>query len=764
MESLLNLKMNKYQTPFTPELLEKLPNEVVEEVSSFITSIPFIQNLISPTREYAKDRPRDSKGRIIVDLINPHILEDMDYFRPSALHFKKYGKYTNFKPNSNPNSEFMKWFKEEVRRSWEGYVRESDGEWVTGLMYYYMNYCPIMLSSITGENTADRIEDFPETWEGIYYRFHHLDQARYGGLYNDFKGGNHVAELARRGCSKSYSLASIMSHNLILGENKASSRRFNTVLTAYQKEFLSGKDGTLSKFVPMIDFAAQHTQFPRKRLRNSAQDMLWKMGYLDAVLGVEKGTLNTVMAVSSKDDESKLRGKRGHILVEEFGSFPRVLTIFNIVRYGVEEGGYVFGLIYLVGTSGEDDNDFGGAQELLYNAKGYNIYHTPNVYDKISQGNSTFAFFFPAYLNRKGAYNKDGVSDVTKALIEICLNRYNTKYNSSDPSTLLKVIAEMPVTPSEAILKVKGNSLPVQDLTERLGQLDSNPAEYDDVYVGDLIFNKNNEVIYTPSSSTVIRSFPHKSNKLEGAIEIFKMPEKDKDGRVFNNRYIAGIDPYDDDESDTLSLGSIFILDLWTDKLVAEYTGRCPTADETYEKWRRLLIFYNAIANYENNKKGFFGYMKKMNSLHYLSDTLEFLKDKDLVKGVLFGNKNKGTNASAPINNYALSLYKSWLLKPVPTVIKAENGEEEESVMLNLYNLKSRALIQESMLYNSVGNYDRISSIGMLMLLREDRLILYSGDLSQLKSGQASKDYLGNDDFFKNNYENKLFTHKVINR
>ena len=33
-----------------------------------------------------------------------------------------------------------------------------------------------------------------------------------------------------------------------------------------------------------------------------------------------------------------------------------------------------------------------------------------------------------------------------------------------------------------------------------------------------------------------------------------------------------------------------------------------------------------------------------------------------------FGNKAKGTNASAPINAYAKNLLRSWLLQPVPTV------------------------------------------------------------------------------------------------
>jgi hypothetical protein len=42
-------------------------------------------------------------------LANPHILENMDYFRKPALHFMKYGTYTNLKPNKNPNSPYMKW-------------------------------------------------------------------------------------------------------------------------------------------------------------------------------------------------------------------------------------------------------------------------------------------------------------------------------------------------------------------------------------------------------------------------------------------------------------------------------------------------------------------------------------------------------------------------------------------------------------------------------------------------------------------------------
>ena len=743
--------MNKYQTELTEELLSSLPDEVKDQLLDIINNVEFVRRLVSPSREYAKDRPRDDRGRIIVDLANPHILEDMDYFRPTALHFKKHNCFTMLRPNANPNSEYGKWIREEKRRCWEGYVRESDGEWIPGPLYFYMNYCPIIQSKIRkGTKQADRIIDFPEMWEGIYWRFHYMEQARSGGLYNNFMGGNHGAELASRGKSKSYSMASVLTHNFVLGENATACQSITSLATAYQKEYLT-KDGVLNKFVSMANFCAKNTQFPRRRLKNSLQDMTWVMGYKDAELDIEKGTQNSVLGVSSKDDESKLRGKRAAFIgIEEFGTFPRLIDLYNVMLPSVQEGDYVFGLMYLQGTAGDNESDFAGAQEIMYNPKGYNMYALPNVFDKNNQGKKDFVFFFPGYVNRKGCYNENGVSDVVQALIEILQNRYRVKYNSSDPNTVIKTIAEVPITPAEAIVKTGVNMFPVTDLTERLGQLDSNPREYDDVYTGSLIL-KDGEVQFSPSSETPIREFPHKDNKMEGSIELFQLPVIDKETKKpYNSRYIVGCDPYDDDESNTMSLGSVFVLDLWTDKIVAEYTGRPLFAEDFYEICRKLCLFYNARMNYENNKKGLFGHFSKMNSTYLLTEQLEFLKDKDMVKEG-YGNKARGTNATAPVNAFARNLLRSWLLKPVP-MIQTVDGEEQEVLVPNLYTLRNRALIKELIMYNSEGNFDRISAIGMLMLLREDRMILYKGEVNKEKEEKARSGYLGNDNFFERNY------------
>lgn len=755
------IKMNKYQTELTDELVNSLPQEVQDQLFDIINNVEFVKRLISPTREYAKDRPRDDRGRIIVDLTNPHILENMDYFRPSAIHYEKYGTFTNLRPNANPNSEYGKWIREERRRIWDGYVRESDGEWVTGYLYWFLNYSPMMLSKIREykdkdgkkrkSKRADRVESLPECWEGIYWRFHCLDQASNGGLYNNFEGGQHMAELASRGKGKSYSLASILNHIFVVGENEEAHEKVKGIVTAYQKEYLT-KDGVLNKFVDMANFCATNTQFPRKRLKNSLQEMTWIMGYKDVELDIERGTQNTVLGVSSKDDESKLRGKRAaKILIEEFGTFPRLVDLYNVLLPSVQDGDIIFGQIYMLGTAGDNESDFAGAQEIMYNPRGYNMYALPNVFDKYNQGKPYFVFFFPGYVNRKGCYNEDGVSDIIKALIEILMNRYRVKYNSTDPNTIIKTIAEVPITPAEAIVKTGVNMFPVADLTERIGQLDSNPTEYNDVYVGDLVFGKDGQVEYKPTSAQPIRDFPHKDNKIEGAIEIFQMPEIDKNtNKPYNDRYILGADPYDDDESNTMSLGSIFVLDLWTDRIVAEYTGRPSFADDYYEICRKLCLFYNGRLNYEYNKKGLFSHFSTRNSLYLLTDVLDFLKEKQMMKDGI-GNKSKGTNASPAINAYARSRLRSWLLSPVP-VIQTIDGESKEVMVPRLFTVRNRALLKELINYNSEGNFDRISAMGMLMLLREDKMIKYQGNVGRDRQENAENSYDGEDPFFKRNY------------
>lgn len=302
---------NKYQS--TPEELniESYPEEVQQDFWDFINSVPYIKNLISADRPLCKDLPRDEQGRAIIDISNPPIIEDVDYFRQTAIFYQKHKKYTNLRPNPNPNSEYGKWIEQEVKRCWNGMIRPEDGAWITGDMYFYLNYSPIIQSKIRpGTKVADRVVDFPEWWEGILYRYLYQYIAR--------NNAHHAAEIAKRGASKSYSSASQLCRNFILGENEINQQEVRSLVLAYQKEYLT-KDGTLNKFVDMRDFLAKNTQWPHKTLTRSLDKMQWRMGRIDLNTGAEIGTKNEVLGLSSKDDPDKARGKRSSkIIVEEF--------------------------------------------------------------------------------------------------------------------------------------------------------------------------------------------------------------------------------------------------------------------------------------------------------------------------------------------------------------------------------------------------------------------------------------------------------------
>ena len=735
--------MNKYQTKYSKEYLESLPKEVQEQYYDFITNVPYIQYLLSDNRPYARDLPRDEEGKIIVDITKPHILEDTDYFRPSAIHYQQYGCFTKLKPNANPNSEFGKWIREEVRRCWEGYVRPSDGEWITGDMYFFLNYCPILLIKKDENNKSIRTIDFPRFWDGHYYKSHYLNQCR--------NEGHHASELASRGKGKSLFAASMLAKRFILGESKNVNKKVQCVATASERKYIQGAFQLLDMFQYYIDFCANNTEFPRQRITSSLQNLAWTMGYIDSETNTRRGTENSVIRITSKDDESKLRGSRGVLyLLEEAGSFPRLLNLYQVLRPSVEDGNSVWGLIYLYGTAGDSDSDFSSMQELMYNPNGYNIKAVNNVYDKEGQGRKQFTYFFPGYMNRADCYDEDGNSDVNKALLEILLDRYKVKYNSTDINAITKRIAEIPITPQEAILKTKDNIFPIAEITKRLNEIDNNPNFYDDTYVGDLVINKGN-VEFSPNTLDMpIRDFPTKDNKVKGAIEIFEMPQE-VHGKIPKDRYIMSLDNYENDEAQSMSLGSMFVLDLWTDRIVAEYTGRPMFADDLNEICRKLCLFYNAKVMVENNKKNTFSYFSRMNSLHLMADTPEYLKNKQLIKTTGFGNASKGITATLPIKNFALGLIRDWLLKPV-TITKEEGNEVVEYIVPNLSFIKNRALLKELMLYNPAINVDRIMSLCQLMLYREEKMILYQGEPRRAeKTIDAS--YLGNDPFFTRNYK-----------
>ena len=740
------IEFNKCQTPLEDLRLDAYPKEVQEQWWDFLNNVPFIRWMVSKDRPLVSELPRDDEGKAIIDVTKPPILEHTEYFKQSARTWESTGMYNSLRPNRNPNSDYGKWIREERRRGWEGLVDPSTGMWITGDYYWMLNYCPMHLVEKKPNGMSIRVVKHPKFWDGQFLVSHYFNQARIEG--------HHAIELASRGKGKTTLGAAMLAKRFILGEAEDNRQGIQCLVTATDRTKLIGTNQILSVFIDDIDFSARETQFERARLKSSIQELAWQMGYKLTGSDVKYGSKNEVTGIISGVNQDKLNGSRGVLyLIEEAGIFKNLLDVYSMIRPSVEQGSSVFGEIIAYGTAGNDESDFTSFYEMFSSPEGYNIKSLPNVFDKEGQGRKEASMFYGAYMNYDDScIDKNGNSDVTKALLNLCNDRYKVKYGSTDINTITKRISQYPITPQEAIIRSTGNMFPVTELTERLNQIDNNPLEYDDVYVGEFIINPQGEVEFKPTVDKPIRDFPLKDNKVQGALEIYEMPQRDGSGKIPDGRYITAVDPYDSDQSETMSLGSFFVLDLWTDRIVAEYTGRPQFADDFYEVTRRGTMFYNAKCMYENNLRGLFAYYSKCNSVYLLAETPQYLRDRQLIGSTSFGNSAYGIRATPPIIHYGFRLIRDWLMKSSTKIEKNEKGEDVEVTVPNLYNLRDRALIKELMLWNPVKNFDRVMSLVQLMLYREEKMILYQGNIQK---GEEKSDGMENDDYFTKNYPGK---------
>ena len=743
----MEIKMNQYQTPLDKKLEESLPREIWEQLLEYISQVQFLQNLTSSGRGLITDRPvqtyKDAEtgepkeyedGRKLIDISNPHMLENMDYFRQAAITFEETGKYTNLVPNSNPKSEYAQFWKDELYK-WEHGLVRPDGEWIPGELYFYWNFSPIWLVELVdatkSQKKGRRVRKFPKPWLGDYLFFHYVHAAKDRGMHGKL--------LKTRGCGFSFKAGSWSPRNMYVIPGTGNPN-FHL---ASEKTFLSGDKGIWGKVLDTLDWIGEHTPLPRMRIVDGKRSMEVQIGYEDE-FGIRKGLLSSVYGISLKDNPDKARGIRGPFIhYEEDGLFPNLEKAWNVNRQAVEDGGLGSGFMLAGGTGGVEGASFEGSEKLFYKPEAYNIYGITNVYDRNTDGSTSCGFFWGAYMNRNGCYDlSNGEPDIIKALVEILEARYIIKYGSSDALALTQKKAEQPVTPQEAVMRTEGTVFPVADLKEYLEQIsvkkDSFLAEH---YVGELVNTSEGKIDWRPLGDKYpLRTYDIAAGDKTGCLEIFEMPKTNAEGYIQRGRYIAGIDPIDADTGP--SLFSMLIMDSFTDRIVAEYSGRPRTANEAYEIALRALKFYNAEANYEMNLKGLFSYFDKYNALHYLADTPQILKDMDFVKNTnLYGNKAKGTRASANINSWGRLLQADWQ--------RTKAYGDDDDPRLNLQKLRGLAYIEECIKWNPDGNFDRVSAGILLFILREDRMKrTASAKKNEGKQGTS----LASDPFWNKNY------------
>lgn len=626
---------------------------------------------------------------------NKDILE----FTATRQHFDEFGVYTKLALNT---TQWKAFWAEEKRRCLEGYYTGSD--FIPGYFYFYLNYSRIRLTTPKegNQNSAavDRIEAFPEFWDGDYDFFHYLDEAE--------NSGNHAMMLASRGKGKSFKGGSMLNRNYFLIPNSTS------FAFAASEQYLTG-DGLITKAWNIMDFIDQNTPWAKRRqFKNTDLHRRASVQSNENGIKTEKGFKSEIIGVTVGDNINKLRGKRGKLMIlEEIGSFPKSHTGWNILRPSVEQGNKTFGLLLAFGTGGEEGAAFDGAEELFKNPQAYKIHPVTNKWDE-GMENTQCSYFWSAAQNFAGAYDKWGNSDILVAKKLIEEDRANVK-KGSDPHALTRRMAELPLNPREAMMKITGTQFPVADIRAQEAEIESKPHMYKNAdYVGRFELNADKqkyEFIYDSTLTPIYKSgFVDNKNK-PGAIVLYELVKTDDQGEIPSNRYVAGIDSYDFDESTTNSLGSCFVFDSWTKHCVAEYTGR-PAAFDFYENCRRLLLYFNAKVNIENANKGIFDYFDNKNCGYLICEEPRIAREA-LQEGIKTGSRRRGTTPSTRLNAYARGLIARWLLEPT------NNPDRPEE--MQVHKFRCLPALQELAVWNIDGNFDRVSALGMAMLIMQDR-------------------------------------------
>ena len=649
------------------------------------------------------------------------IYSEIQELTATRQHFQEYKIYTKLPPKT---PMWIAFWEEERRRCLEGYHIGSD--YIPGYYYDYLNYSPI-LQLDDGDNVrASVVEGFPRYWDGLYDYFHYIEEAENLGEHAMFYGS--------RGKGKSYTAASMMVRNYF---HIKKSKNF-AIASDYQ--FLTD-DGLLTKTWPIMYFRDEHTPWAKRRQLSDTQ-LHKKSGTkvtLPSGIVVERGWQSEIMGLSVKDDIDKIRGKRGKLaVIEEAGNLSDLDGLVRVMRRGFEQGGRSRGLILMIGTGGTQGA--AGADII-------NIFKQPSsqrvhaVSNKWSPGreDEKVGFFFPVQQNYDGAYDiLTGKSDIPKA-IELVTAKHKIEEMSLDPFALIKARAEEPLTPEDAMMQISGTQFPVLELRKQEAEIETKPHQYRHAefhVVFELDRDSQQYVAKQDPNPKPIYTFPHYDNKFKpGCFIIYEHPKTDHNNNVFHDRYIAGIDSYDHDESSTRSLGSLHIMDTWTERIVAEYAGRPPKSTDFYEMCRRGLLYYAARTHTENLNKGIFDYFdgKGTGSLHI--DELRISREatNEPVKGT---SRKRGYTPHKQLNTYARSAITQWLLG------STKNTDLPEE--LNVHKYRGIATIKELISWNDMDNFDRVDSLALVCLYLLDRK-KYQVD----STVTYDPTYLGNDPYFQ---------------
>jgi hypothetical protein len=440
---------------------------------------------------------------------------------------------------------------------------------------------------------------------------------------------------------------------------------------------------------------------------------------------VKRGSNAQIIHKSFMDNPHAGNGARASVACfEEVGFFSNLSQTLNSIKDTTYNGGKKFGTIYMFGTGGAGESGKSDeARDVFYDPESYDCL----AFDDIWEETGSIGFFVPYELGLNEYKDPEGNTDIPAARDYIGGKREDAK-KGKKKDAYMGELQNNPQKPSEAFLMQSSNIFPTAELKDQLGWVQSHQEDnFVKGMYGELVWREKDgkrTAVFLPDTTGVMRPTGYRMKKEEdttGCVHIWEMPQT-IDGVVPNWLYIAGTDPYDQDQSvATSSLGSTIIyktfhtsegLYEWP---VAEYTARPERVSDHHENVLKLLTLYNARDLYENERNSMQMHFQQKGGLYLLTRTPNELKANEGSKV----NRVYGQNMTKQVKDELEVYTRQHLLED------AGNGR------LNLNNIYSIPLLEELIHYNRDGNFDRVIAFMLVVLHRQ---INYNKKVEAVKS------------------------------
>lgn len=669
-------------------------------------------------------------------------------FRQAGEHFMKHNHYVA-DPWGTP--DWVTYWRTERRKCIDGVT--IGGSKITGEHYAYMNYTPIQKVGKIKGNRANKIEAFPDFWDGDYNYFWVRKIARSGILETllteedaelvlemddkeqalkmkslfeslnlfvkikvEYLGGGFnliVGKSRRKGYS--YKAAAIGSNNYFTKPKAL------TIFGAYDKKYLYPK-GIFSMASNNLNFINTNTGWamPSDVIDRPASGHV-KASYIQYKNGLklEKGFKSELLALTFKDNADAARGKDAEeIFFEESGAFgtPGLLKAsYKASEDCVMAGAIKTGLITIFGTSGDMSGGTADYADMFSRPQAFDLLPFENIWDEDSQDMSV-GFFHPINLNMEGYYDENGNSDKEGAKNLEMLTRANLVKHGATSTELQQRMQEKPLGPGEAFASVSINNFPVLELKRQLQKVKGYGwQETKGTPVN--MYYKDGRIVAEPimdGSAKPITSYYNTPTDKRGCPIIYEQPIDNPPVGL----YKIGYDPIRQDQG--TSLAGIIVYKSahkgteHRDIIVAEYIGRLESASDIDRIAEMFADLYKTKIMYENEVTGVKTYFQRIKRLNLLAVQPDRVIGKNVKNSTVA--RVYGCHMNGPLKDAGERYVKDWLL----TVLDYDENGGKITVIDKIYSVR---ILEELIAYNRDGNFDAISALFMCMFQVQEESI-----------------------------------------